>query len=187
MPNDNNLPPLPVIPVPEVDLQESGQFTFFSNLENLANIPRNWVVSYNRLQDSNPNTPTYQLVISSGVGTAAETVVRGVATYRAGIASIYDLFKVTRNLVAGNTNPAKAEIYGGSIEEASGNNVYKYISQVGDGANNLFSDFSQGAFNAVLGATNSSQTSVVPDPKNQITILESTNPRTSTPPCQFKS
>ncbi len=29
MPNDNNLPPLPVIPVPEVELQQSGQFTLF--------------------------------------------------------------------------------------------------------------------------------------------------------------
>ena len=179
MPNDNNLPPLPVIPVPEVDLQESGQFTFFSNLENLANIPRNWVVSYNRLQDSNPNTPTYQLVISSGVGTAAETVFRGVATYRAGVASVSDLFKITRDLVAGNKAPAVTEIYGGAIEDISGNNVYKYINQIGDGANNLFSDVTQNALGGIFGGSfanpNSSQNPNSSKTQDSVAIIESTN------------
>ena len=179
MPNDNNLPPLPVIPVPEVELQEPGQFTFFSNLENLVNIPRNWSVSYDRLRDSNPSTPTYQLVISSGVGTAAETYIRGVATFRAEMSRIDDLFAITRNIVTGNAAPAKSEIYGGKIEDVSGNNVYKYINQVGDGANNLFSDFTQGAFNAVLGEANNSQN---PESKavREITTVQSTNPQNQT-------
>lgn len=55
-------------------------------------------------------------------------MVRGVATYETGMASVKDFFKIVRNLVAGNTNPAAAEIYGGSIESISGNNVYKYIN-----------------------------------------------------------
>ncbi len=140
------------------------------------------MVSYDRLQDSNPNTPTYQLVISSGVGTAAETVVRGVATYRAGVASVSDLFKITRDLVAGNKAPAATEIYGGAIEDISGNNVYKYINQIGDGANNLFSDVTQNALGGIFGGSfanpNSSQNPAAPGSNSkpvETVFIQSTN------------
>jgi hypothetical protein len=72
MPNDNNLPPLPELPLPTtIELKESGTLSFFSNFEQALNIPRNWSVAYERLQSSSPDAPTYQLVISSGIGTAA--------------------------------------------------------------------------------------------------------------------
>ncbi len=77
MPNQNDLPPLPEIPVPEssnVRLSETGEFNFATNLNEIGSVTRNWSISYQRLQSENPNAPTYQLLISSGVGTVGEIV-----------------------------------------------------------------------------------------------------------------
>jgi len=96
---NQNIPPLPEIPLPEVSkvrLKESGEFNFLSNLNEAGSITRNWSISYERLQESNPDSPSYQLFISAGVGTVAESLVR-IST-KSGSSSLYDIQNISNSI-----------------------------------------------------------------------------------------
>ena len=172
MTNQNNLPPLPEIPVPEssnVRLSETGEFNFATNLNEIGSVTRNWSISYQRLQSENPNAPTYQLLISSGVGTVAETLTRisTSASYEIGASKLFKFVKV-----------AIGEKLGLSIESASGlmetdTAVYRYIDKTGIEANNLFSDKAQSVFGDLTGNPDSSQSVVKPD--RSVVVIEGNN------------
>lgn len=167
MPNQTN---------PKIILPESGEFNFVTNVQN-SNFSQNYRVTYQRLQSSNPNAPEYQLRISAAVGAGAEFLARisTSVTYEAGLDI---LFGAAKAAVATETAGLGVGTISG-IEFETRNNLdpyfYRYINSVGDDANNLFAGTTSNFIGGIFGSQNNTQISVTPEPKNQISIISSTN------------
>ncbi len=88
---------------PNITLPESGEFNLWTNIQN-SNISQNYKITYERLSNSNPQTPQYQLRISSGVGAGAEFLARisTSATYEIGMNRIFGYFHKNKLIFQSN-------------------------------------------------------------------------------------